>query len=183
MQTWAEEELGLEFKFDALVNSRIDGTAGPLDYRLDPEAVVALDRQDPKRMEEWHNFCETFNQPAEDDRQYACGAGLTGFAVDPYGRLKICGLWPGEAWDLRRGSFREGWDQFIRDQRQTKITRSTRCSACAIKPLCGMCPVNGALENGDPEEPVEFLCRVAQLRAEEIQGLRIRGFKDSREKQ
>jgi hypothetical protein len=28
-----------------------------------------------------------------------------------------------------------------------------------------MCPANGELENGDAEEPVEFLCRVAHLRA------------------
>jgi hypothetical protein len=28
-----------------------------------------------------------------------------------------------------------------------------------------MCPANGELENGDPESPVDFLCRVAHLRA------------------
>ena len=31
--------------------------------------------------------------------------------------------------------------------------------------MCGMCPANGELENGDPEAPVDFLCRVAHLRA------------------
>jgi hypothetical protein len=28
-----------------------------------------------------------------------------------------------------------------------------------------MCPANGELENNDPEEPVDFFCRVAHLRA------------------
>jgi hypothetical protein len=28
-----------------------------------------------------------------------------------------------------------------------------------------MCPATGELENGDPEAPVDFLCRVAHLRA------------------
>jgi hypothetical protein len=28
-----------------------------------------------------------------------------------------------------------------------------------------MCPANGELENGHPEEPVDFLCHVAHLRA------------------
>ena len=28
-----------------------------------------------------------------------------------------------------------------------------------------MCPANGELENGDAESPVDFLCRVADLRA------------------
>jgi hypothetical protein len=31
--------------------------------------------------------------------------------------------------------------------------------------MCGMCPANGELENGDPESPVDFLCHVAHLRA------------------
>ena len=31
--------------------------------------------------------------------------------------------------------------------------------------MCGMCPAIGKLENGNPEEPVDFLCQVAHLRA------------------
>jgi hypothetical protein len=38
--------------------------------------------------------------------------------------------------------------------------------------MCGMCPANGELENCDPEEPVDFLCQVAHLRAYAL-GLRV----------
>ncbi len=31
--------------------------------------------------------------------------------------------------------------------------------------MCGMCAAHAELENGDPEEPVDFLCHVAHLRA------------------
>jgi hypothetical protein len=31
--------------------------------------------------------------------------------------------------------------------------------------MCGMCPANSELECADPEAPVDFLCRVAHLRA------------------
>jgi hypothetical protein len=31
--------------------------------------------------------------------------------------------------------------------------------------MCNMCPALAELENGDPEAPVDFLCRVAHLRA------------------
>ena len=48
---------------------------------------------------------------------------------------------------------------------EKKITRQTKCVACEIKAMCGMCPANGELENRDPEEPVDFLCQVAHLRA------------------
>src|SRR5205807_8707300 len=49
--------------------------------------------------------------------------------------------------------------------RNRKRTRVTKCVQCRIQSLCGMCPANGELEDGDRESPVEFLCHVAHLRA------------------
>jgi hypothetical protein len=49
--------------------------------------------------------------------------------------------------------------------RAKKKTRQSRCDACRIKNLCGMCAANGELEKGDAESPVGFLCEVAHLRA------------------
>jgi len=45
------------------------------------------------------------------------------------------------------------------------MTRLTKCVACEIKAMCGMCPANAELEAGDAETPVDFLCHVAHLRA------------------
>ena len=61
---------------------------------------------------------------------------------------------------------------FLRGVRQRKITRPTKCIDCELKAMCGMCPANGELENGDPEAPVDLLCRVAHVRAYAF-GLRI----------
>src|SRR5437868_7922887 len=43
MKEFTERELGLEFKFDSLLNPRIDCSQAPLAVRLSPEEVVALD--------------------------------------------------------------------------------------------------------------------------------------------
>ncbi|NIO49814.1 MAG: hypothetical protein GTN73_10330 [Candidatus Aminicenantes bacterium] len=56
MKRFVEEELGLEFKFDAMINPRIDCSQSPLNARLTPEEVVALDLLDPKRVTEWRKF-------------------------------------------------------------------------------------------------------------------------------
>ena len=77
----------------------------------------------------------------------------------------MCVLSAGEAYDLLRGSFQEGWEQFLYQIRQRKITRRTKCKACSIRSMCGVCPVNAELECLDAEAPVDFLCRVAHLRA------------------
>ncbi|MFZ0438218.1 MAG: radical SAM protein, partial [Candidatus Sulfotelmatobacter sp.] len=47
MRQFAEEELGVEFKFDGQVNPRIDCSQSPLAVRLTPEEVVALDMNAP----------------------------------------------------------------------------------------------------------------------------------------
>ena len=171
MKRFVEEELGLRFKFDAMISARIDCAQNPLAFRLSPEEVVEFDQGDPRRMAEWGRFCDRFGGPVHPpdqlDRLYHCGAGVNSFGIDPYGKLSICMLSNG-AYDLRRGRFRAGWEGHLFHLRKKKITRQTKCLSCEIKAMCGMCPANGELENGDPEEPIEFLCQVAHLRAKAL---------------
>ena len=169
---FVEEELGLEFRFDGMINPCADCSQDPISVRLSPQEVVELDVKDPKRLAEWKRFCERYDgpvhRPGDFKELYHCGGGVNSFAVDPYGRLNMCVLCPGDAYDLRRGSFREGWEHSIFNLRRQKITRQTKCTNCEIKAMCGMCPANGMLENKDPEEPVDFLCQVAHLRAKAL---------------
>jgi len=169
MQQLVEIELGLKFKFDAMINPRIDYAQDPLAVRLRPEEIVALDLQYPERISEWKQFCEHFHGSAHDPKRkealFDCGAGVQAFAVDPFGRLSACLTWPGETYDLRRGSFQEGWEIFLETLLEQKATRQTKCRTCGLKNMCGMCPVNARLECRDPETPVDFLCRTAHLRA------------------
>ena len=172
MKRFVEEDLGLEFRFDAMISPRLDGSQGPLDLRLTPEEVVNLDLQDPERLAEWNRFCEHHVGPRLDSKHshdlYQCGGGVGSFAIDPSGNLSLCGMSSADTYDLRQGSFQDGWEDFLSSVRQKKISRQTKCVACEIKAMCGMCPANGELENRDPEEPVDFLCRVAHLRAHEL---------------
>jgi radical SAM protein with 4Fe4S-binding SPASM domain len=161
-------DLGVPFKFDAMMSPRLDCGLSPLDVRLTPEDLVELDLRDPARVNDWLAFAARYLNPAQSpppDQVYFCGGGVSSFAVDPYGGMSICVLSEREKYDLRAGRVREGWETFLRAVRQRPITRETKCTACRIKPLCGMCPAHGELESGDPETPVDFLCEVAHLRA------------------
>src|ERR1051326_7678560 len=164
MKAFADEG-GIEFKFDSMINPRIDCSQAPLGVRLTPEEIVELDLRDAARIEEWRRLANDFpNQPARTEL-YDCGGGVNSFAVDPYGNLTICVLSHVDKFNLRQGSFAEGWDFLLQNVRSKTITRPSKCTACGVKSLCGMCPANGELENGDPEAPVDFLCHVAHLRA------------------
>jgi len=169
MKRFVEQELGLEFKFDAILNPRYDCSQSPLEVRLTPAEVVELDLKDPDRITEWKEFCDKFNghqlsaEPAE--MIWRCGGGQNSFAIDPCGKLRMCILSFSDSYDLRQGSFQEGWEKFLYQIRQRKITRQTKCVSCKISDMCGICPANAELECKDAEAPVDFLCQVAHLRA------------------
>jgi radical SAM protein with 4Fe4S-binding SPASM domain len=169
MRRFVTDELGLEFKFDAILNPRCDCSQSPLEVRLSPEEVVKLDLQDPERIDAWRDLVERSNNsrnvPENSKAVWQCSSGLNTFAVDPYGMLHMCVLTQNDGYDLRNGNFQKGWEQFLYKLRQKEISKQTKCLNCVIRDMCGMCPANAGLENLDEEEPVDFLCQVAHLRA------------------
>jgi radical SAM protein with 4Fe4S-binding SPASM domain len=169
MRRFAEEELGLEFKMDGQINPRIDCSHSPLAVRLTPEELVALDMAAPKAVSEYRRLAkrDSENPPnvSVSDTLYFCGGGLGGFALNPYGELGICLISQQETFGVRGSSVREVWEGSLSELRYRKRTQLTKCTNCRIQSMCGMCPANGELENGDRESPVEFLCHAAHLRA------------------
>ena len=168
MKRFAEQELGVEFKFDPLVNPRTDCSQSPLNVRLTAEQAVALEFRDPARMAEYLRLFEHEQALAQiplPAKRYTCGGGQNGCAIDPTGRMTICVLSHKNGYDIRGGSFQAGWDGPLHEIRSLPATRKTICTDCQIRSLCSMCAANGELENGDAETPVDFLCQVAHLRA------------------
>lgn len=169
MRQFAEEELGVDFKMDGQINPRIDCSQSPLAVRLTPEEVVALDMHAPKGVSEYRRLAkhDLENPPnlAQNDTVYFCGGGMNSFAVNAYGEVGICVISQQETYSIRGGSVRQVWEESLLQLRTRKRTRVTKCIQCRIQSLCGMCPANGELENGDRESPVSFLCHVAHLRA------------------
>jgi len=172
MKQFAEGELGVEFKADGQINPRIDCSQSPLAVRLTPEEVVALDMSAPKGVSEYIKLAkqESENPPrlATIDTVYFCGGGRKSFAINAYGEMSICVISQQETFDVRQSGLKPAWEHSLHDVRARKRTRATKCVECRIQSLCGMCPANGEMENGDQESPVAFLCHVAHLRAAAI---------------
>ena len=172
MRQFAEEELGVEFKCDGQINPRIDCSQSPLAVRLTPEEVVALDMHAPKGMSEYRRLAkhDLENPPnlSQHDTVYFCGGGLNSFAINAYGEMGICVISQQETFDIRQAGLKPAWEHSLHEVRARKRTRVTKCIECRLQSLCGMCPANGEMENGDRESPVSFLCHVAHLRAATI---------------
>jgi len=105
---------------------------------------------------------------AQNDSVYFCGGGMNSFAINAYGEMGICVISQQETFDIRQAGLKPAWEHSLHEVRTRKRTRVTKCVECRIQSLCGMCPANGEMENGDRESPVAFLCNVAHLRAAAI---------------
>jgi MoaA/NifB/PqqE/SkfB family radical SAM enzyme len=106
-------------------------------------------------------------RPPVDDRLYAgCIENRRDFHVDPYGGMTFCSFVkdPELRYDLRKGSFREGWDEFI-PALADKVCGGSEyrqgCAACDLRADCRWCDVYGFLEHGRHGAKVDHLCDVA----------------------
>ena len=165
LKTYAAKR-GVSFRFDPLVNPRLDGSKRPCNFRLSAEEVVALDLNDEKRVKEWRELYEKSKGIFLDDSLFTCGAGISTFHIDPYGRLGVCEMSRFKSFNLRRGSFGKGWSEFIPQVLALKAEGDPKCSSCEFIALCAQCPGWAWLENGDPGTLVDHLCEIVHIQAE-----------------
>jgi radical SAM protein with 4Fe4S-binding SPASM domain len=167
LKDWAEE-LGLNFRYDPLINLRLDGGRHPSDLRLSPEEVVHLDARDEKLTQFFKTqWAESRNLP-DDNSLFFCGAGLNSYHVDAYGQLHICMMVRTRPYDLTRGSLAAGWLQFLDSLLNLKPASDYPCNRCELLILCGQCPGWALLEEDDLAQPVPYLCRLTHLRAQAL---------------
>ena len=129
MQQFAETSSASSSSSTAMMNPRIDCSQSPLAVRLSPEDCVALDLEDPRRMDDWKDVrqgvpADRRTRPSARTRCITAAAASRSFAIDPQGGLSICVLSQQDKFDLRSGSLRDGWDGALLAVRPRKITRA-----------------------------------------------------------
>lgn len=160
------ENLGLEFRFDALLNGSVDGSKDVRKLRISPQQVVELDLGDPQRHEAFRSLYErTKGEEADGEHLFRCGAGLWSFHIDPYGQLSLCNMARTPGYDLRDGTFAEGWHKFFPRVREQKPVRDNPCMECRLIHICDQCPGWSQLERSDPGMPIDYLCQITRMRA------------------
>jgi molybdenum cofactor biosynthesis enzyme MoaA len=92
---------GATFKLGDEMRPELTGGAGPFRYALRQEELHALHRQDDDL---WTAFCRRTDSPA-----LPCSSGLQRFHIDAYGGLQLCSGNRRQSYDLRTGSFRQGF--------------------------------------------------------------------------
>jgi hypothetical protein len=136
--------------------------------RLPPKEVVELDNPDlsyEESMDEQYNQC---SREVNDKYLFSsCINSRRDFHIDPYAKMSFCCYIkdPSMRYDLRKGSFKEAWYEFIPSlATKVKITEEYKnnCGSCDLRKDCRFCPVYGYLEHGRFTAKVEYLCVVAK---------------------
>jgi radical SAM protein with 4Fe4S-binding SPASM domain len=167
MELYAKK-LGVSFRWDASLLPRLDHGLEPGRFRLTPEEIIEMELGFPERIQGWQEFCQTHLGLFPGESLYLCGAGKHSFTIDPFGRLCLCLTARSQSYDLRRGSFSEGWHTFLPRVLSQKASPANRCHKCELLSLCGCCAAWAELETGDPQSSVEWLCRLANLKMERL---------------
>ena len=149
------------YRFDPLLHLRFDGDPARNEEiraeRLSPEEVVAVERADQERFGTLQQGCADGALISPEfaqtgcDHLFHCGAGNGSFTVGPEGTFRLCSsLWhPDTVYDLRAGTVREAWEEWVphvRDLRGADPEFLEKCRKCEIINLCLWCPAHAALE-------------------------------------
>ncbi|MBN1996262.1 radical SAM protein [candidate division KSB1 bacterium] len=166
------------FRYDPLLHLRFDGDEERNKQikteRLTPEQIVELEQSDPERAGKLEIECNrirvTSSSYQTETRLFYCGAGRESFHVSYDGKFRLCSsLWhPDTLYDLRQGTLREAWYDFvprIRNIRSEDPELQQKCRQCTIINLCMWCPAHAHLETGRMDAWVDYFCRVAHARA------------------
>ena len=163
------EGLGIKFQLNGMLYPKLNGSKEPCRFRLSPEEVITLDNTDGDCEEQIITEKEV---PLPTDKLFRCAAGISSFHISPYGELIFCTFMRQPNFDLRKGSFREGFYTLYSEIHSTKYQTDSKCKDCKIFYLCSQCPALAELENGDQEKPVDYFCQLANKYAKQEMSLR-----------
>ena len=163
------KDFGVKFRFDAAIFPRLNGDQSPVNLRVSAAEAVEKEFSDSDRVLEWEKFLHNNRQESANDDLYLCGAGLTGFYIDPSGSLRPCLMTSSPSYDLLNSSFVSGWREITARIREHKAGHDFTCHACEKKLYCSYCPAFFELENGDAEMRSEYLCNMGKSRYKNLQ--------------
>ena len=130
---------------------------------------MQLELADARRRDQFRKALAPRTAPAED-LVFGCGAGRRSYTIDPYGVLQLCEVARRDGYDLKHGSFAEGWGVHLGRQIARRWQTNAACRHCSLRFGCGNCAGAAELETGDPESLVAAFCKVTHLRAAGVFG-------------
>lgn len=158
------------------VHPMSDGSMEPVSFRLTPEAAFDFDVQDKGRNQFWKDVAKDLLtgeielrpqrtiQRFGEGYLYPCSIANQHVFITSDLKMQGCVRASYKKFDLRKGSFDEGWKFLQKEFVDKKSTPNYKCNSCENIRFCEHCVANFMLAYGDEEQVDPFFCRVAELR-------------------
>jgi hypothetical protein len=98
----------VQYKFGSDIRPRLDGSEDIYAYQLPEQDVTAIEQADPEFRAE-RLLQDQAAEARLRQRAELCVGGYRKFHIDAYGQLQLCSKNRRRSYDLRRGSFQEGF--------------------------------------------------------------------------
>jgi radical SAM protein with 4Fe4S-binding SPASM domain len=107
------------------------------------------------------------------DEGWFCGAGISGFNIDPYGEVQPCIAMRMPCGNLREQRFEEIWETAapFKRLRGLKIADVYGCASCPVRDYCEACPGLFFMEMGDVTIPSPHTCEMAEMKHQAATGV------------
>ena len=163
------EELGVRFGYDGSMWPRLKGQDRSADYRLSMEDVLALDQNDPERMQTWMEYYNASMGKSPKSERYAfnCGAGYRSFHIDSRGNLDACMMVRKPSFNILELGFQKAWEE-LGKFRWIERTKPTPCASCSAASMCIQCPGWSQMVHDDNESVVDYVCKLTKTRERNI---------------
>jgi radical SAM protein with 4Fe4S-binding SPASM domain len=156
-------ELDVPFTVSPTIHACLDGDKTPLNLRIRPQAMADFFKDDDIERGCSPLYTEQY-AGLNKNHLFRCGIMTFSVFIDPCGYLIGCECLRQSRFDLKKGSFKEGYEFILNATLSRKFKNGSKCAACEIRDVCELCPGIAQLELGDWSSPVEYFCRVAKIR-------------------
>lgn len=142
--------------------------------RMTPEDMGVIDQSDKYRFQILKKTCKSLldERKTDIDNKYLfrCSAGVSSFHIAYDGTFRLCSALchPDCVYDLKTGTLREAWMDFVprvRSMVSEKGDFKENCGGCPYIDLCQWCPAHAYLETGKLDEPVPRFCHATHIRS------------------
>lgn len=161
------ESFEQEFGFTTSLSPRLNGDLSSLSYRVAPDDVVALHRDQPAADEnEGHCGASAGLRAPDTDRLYRCGCGTDTIHINAWAELGACTLQYERRVSLRTYPLAAAVDMLFREIRELRYQGESPCRSCEVHAFCDKKPSDARWERGTAESPIPYDCDVALARAQ-----------------
>jgi MoaA/NifB/PqqE/SkfB family radical SAM enzyme len=162
--------LGTSFRLDPNVLPQQDGDEQPLRERVAPSSAVALELADNERISLWKAHYLRAKRDLLPGTIYRCEAGLTGFHLDPDGKMRPCVIASKISSNALDEGFLKAWRNISEAFDGVRSVSEAFCGGCANRFLCSCCPGILGVEMDARSSP-EFMCEIAGERVRAIEAV------------